>query len=140
MGVTNIYLTNTIGRDIDISLLQIGPGDLVVQMLTHVGRPGQTDKIGILNRNLDDNGSADLALSVGGSYVGSLGILLAGHVFGSAMWYRHRTGNGAMGWTSDREDHSVRTVTAAGTFTLTVTANSVFLGYDDIAVNLASGG
>ncbi|ATQ43216.1 hypothetical protein [Caulobacter mirabilis] len=138
MGVTNVYLTNNLSQAVSVSLAGTGPTPLDYGNWQPNAPPDATTKICTLSRNVTGICTGDFAVMTGDDYIGSLGVLLDGHTFGSDIWYRYRTADPTVSpWVTDRSDHSVRVVTPSGTYALTVTAHAVFLGYDDLSITVA---
>lgn len=140
MAKTSVYFSSNLEQSINVRLTQTGPGNCDITALASVGPQPQSKRIASLGRAQVGIGSADLAFIIGDTYIGSLGIFLVGSDFGSSMWHRYRTiSKVVLPWVTYRDPHSITRSIGGVIYVLTVQAQSVWLGYDDLTVTLSTG-
>lgn len=80
--------------------------------------------------------SLDLGLSIDGTFIASLGILLRGHGPGSMIWWRWRAAQADVGyWLTDHKSHEVIVQARDRIYRFQVTGQGS-VGYDDISIAL----
>lgn len=140
MASTYVRCSTSVDAPVDLVLNTLGPNVMGAKLSTS-SLPATAANAQIMSIfRMIDAGLyiLDISLSIGGSYIASVQIMMRGHSPGSMIWWRWRTATVAVGyWFTDRNSHQT-TVTARGkTYTLTLTGEA-HIGYDDLNLSLVA--
>ncbi len=140
MATTYVYCTTQVDAPVNLALTQLGPnhpGSLVSLSTSSVAATAKDTQIMSMFRMIDQGiYILDTSLTIAGTYIASLQIMLRGHSFGSMIWWRCRTGTADIGqWYTDPTGHSTTIAARGKNYTLTLTGLPR-VGYNDLGLTL----